>query len=103
MLFNALLPLLPLTLAAPTTNTPINELSTSQWHSIQSGFAKLTDWSWATAQDVVDALEDEVKDVMTTADDGLTIWQQLKADPHSFSRLVKIIEVSKDGVQYDRG
>jgi len=90
MLFSYLLPLLPVVLGAPTKS----DLTTSQWQSIQSGFEKLTDWSFTTAQDVVEALEEKVG---TKGDEALTIWQQLKADPHSFSRLTKLLEVGYTG------
>ena len=92
----ALSALLPLALAVPTSpllvedNQPIAELSTRQWGWIQSTFTdhlgKLPSWTWLKAQDIV-------ADVHTQADSDKTIWQQLKDDPNSFSKLVKIIEV----------
>ena len=88
-----LLSLIPLALAAPTKQAAIPELSVSEWHSIQSGFenglSSLSSWSWSKAQEMVSVASDD-----DGHDDELTIWGQLKADPHSFSKLVKIIEVS---------
>jgi hypothetical protein len=85
--------LLPLAIAAPTTQS-IPELSTSEWSSIQSSFVdgvrSLSSWSWSAAQDVVAELDAELKGEQG---EERTIWQQLKADPHSFSKIVKLIEV----------
>ena len=89
-----LLPLLPFALAAPTKQT-IPELSVSDWHSIQSGFQdglrSLSSWSVSKAEEMIDRFEE----VEAAKDDSLTIWGQLKADPNSFSKLVKVIEVSR--------
>lgn len=93
-----LLPLLPFALAAPTKPT-IPELSVSEWHSIQSGFEdglrSLGTWSWNKAEEILDQA------VSVAPDAGLTIWGQLKADPHSFSKLVKVLEVGLSPI--DRG
>ena len=84
-----LVPLLPLALAAPT-KVSIPELSPSEWGLTLSGFVddfrSLSSWSWAKAEQVVEA--------NTAPDSSLTIYQQLKADPNSFSKLVKVLEVS---------
>ena len=84
--------LLPLAIAAPTQQS-IPELTTSEWSSIQSSFVEgarsLSSWSWSAAQDVV-AEFDELKGEQG---EDRTIWQQLLADPHSFSKIVKLIEV----------
>lgn len=94
--------LLPLALAAPAPapaakGESIPELSASQWSSIQSTFIdgarSLGSWSWSAAQDVVAELE-ELEHGGEQGEDR-TIWQQLKADPHSFSKIVKLIEVSR--------
>lgn len=90
--------LLPLAFAAPAPKAAkdIPELSVSQWTSIQESFGHnigdFAAWSWNKAENIVgdfgphkDAGDDKTE---------LTIWQRLKEDPHSFSRLVKIIEVS---------
>jgi len=83
--------LLPLAIAAPTQQS-IPELTTSEWSSIQSSFVEgarsLSSWSWSAAQDVV-AEFDELKGEQG---EDRTIWQQLLADPHSFSKIVKLIE-----------
>jgi len=92
MLLTHILPLLPFALAAPTKS----ELTVSQWTAIQSGFEKLTDWSFSTAQDVVH----ELSEIGTNGNEELTIWQQLKADPHSFSRLTKLIEFEGKAIKY---
>jgi hypothetical protein len=87
--------LLPLAIGAPATKQDaqsIPELSASQWSSIQSGFVdsvrSLGSWSWSAAQEVVYELENGGE-----TGEERTIWQQLKADPHSFSKIVKLIEV----------
>jgi hypothetical protein len=87
--------LLPLAIGAPATKQDaqsIPELSASQWSSIQSGFVdnvrSLGSWSWSAAQEVVHELENGGE-----TGEERTIWQQLKADPHSFSKIVKLIEV----------
>jgi hypothetical protein len=97
-----LITLLPLALAAPapapgpTAEQSIPELSLSQWSSIQSSFVdgvrSLGSWSWSTAQEVVQDLDSELHHGGETGEER-TIWQQLKADPHSFSKLTKLIEV----------
>jgi hypothetical protein len=93
--------LLPLAIAAPAKqqqqqeSQSIPELSVSEWSSIQSTFVdgvrSLGAWSWSTAQDVIQEF-DEIKNGGEEGEDR-TIWQQLKADPHSFSKIVKLIEV----------
>jgi hypothetical protein len=92
--------LLPLAIAAPAKqqqqeSQSIPELSVSEWSSIQSTFVdgvrSLGAWSWSTAQDVIQEF-DETKNGGEEGEDR-TIWQQLKADPHSFSKIVKLIEV----------
>ncbi|WVQ93825.1 hypothetical protein IAU59_000903 [Kwoniella sp. CBS 9459] len=102
------LALLPLAAAIPAqqASRSIPELSISQWNDIQSGFSdglkSLSSWSWNKAEDVIDELE-AIADASfdNTADDAeLTIWQQLKADPHSFSKLVKIIEFEGKAIDY---
>lgn len=90
--------LLPLAFAAPAVKQEtIPELSASQWSSIQSGFVdtarSLGSWSWSAAQDVVGELSHGGE----TGEDR-TIWQQLKADPHSFSKIIKLIEVCLSSV-----
>lgn len=87
--------LLPFAIAAPATKQDaqsIPELSASQWSSIQSGFVanvrSLGSWSWSAAQELVQELENGGE-----TGEERTIWQQLKADPHSFSKIVKLIEV----------
>jgi hypothetical protein len=93
MLLTALLPLLPLALAVPTTP----ELSVSQWKDVQSNFLDsvrsygLGSWSWNKAEEVMGELD--IKNPFAGDESELTLWQQLKADPHSFSKLVKLIEV----------
>lgn len=107
MKYLQLLTLLPLTLAAPApgpVTESIPELSLSQWSSIQSTFVdsvrSLGSWSWSTAQEVVQELESNLEKLESELHHGgetgeeRTIWQQLKADPHSFSKLTKLIEVS---------
>lgn len=104
----SLLPLLPLALSAPTSGpaSAIPEMTVSQWSGIQSSFVdgvrSLGSWSWSTAGEIISELEgngngDSAK---TTDDSQETIWQQLKADPHSFSKLVKIIEVSERSIPF---
>lgn len=87
--------LLPLAIAAPTKQS-IPELSTSDWTSIQSSFVEgarsLSSWSWSAAKDVVNELEE----FKGEQGEERTIWQQLLADPHSFSKIVKLIEVCLD-------
>jgi hypothetical protein len=75
-------------------------LSIADWTGIQSGFAAgvkdASDWAWSKAHDLV-------YDRPIANDDGVskndgdetqqTIWQRLKADEHSFSRLTGLIEV----------
>lgn len=82
---------MPLALGAPT-KLSIPELSIAEWHSIQSGFENglrsLSSWSWVKAEEIVDEISSELD-----RDERLTIWGQLKADPNSFSKLVKILEV----------
>lgn len=95
-----LLSLLPLAIAAPHPHPAaaesIPELSVSQWSSIQSTFVdgvrSLGSWSWSAAQDVVQELEESFEAAQEDGEER-TIWQQLKADPHSFSKLTKLIEV----------
>lgn len=110
MKYLQLLTLLPLALAAPAPgpvveqSQSIPELSLSQWSSIQSTFVdsvrSLGSWSWSTAQEVVQELESNFENLESELHHGgetgeeRTIWQQLKADPHSFSKLTKLIEVS---------
>ena len=95
MRFLHLAALLPLAIGAPTKDTT-PELSVSEWSSIQSGFIdnvrSLGSWSWSAAQDVIEEFEN-VNDGETGED--RTIWQQLLADPHSFSKIVKLIEVCR--------
>jgi hypothetical protein len=91
--------LFSLALAAPT-RPRLPELSVSQWAAIQSGFTGglrgLTSWSWSKAEELLDQVNAELPSSTTDGDETeLTIWQQLKADPNSFSRLVKIIEVGR--------
>ncbi|KAK4688024.1 hypothetical protein P7C73_g2099, partial [Tremellales sp. Uapishka_1] len=94
-----LLPLVPFALAAPTAPTP--ELSASQWNSIQSSFVdgvrSLGSWSWTKAEDLINEIESEgnAKD-----ESDLTIWQQLQADPNSFSKLVKVIKFEEKSIKY---
>ena len=80
--------LLPLANSAPTQ--PTEELSVSQWTWVQSALSgdvdKLSSWTWRQAAEIVESIEEDKSEQ--------TIWQQLKADPHSFSKLVKVIEVS---------
>jgi hypothetical protein len=98
--------LLPLALCAPTVPSPsrsLPELSVSQWSAIQSGIfdriSTLTSWSWSKAEEVVHDIEADLG-IPTTLhpgsegdDESKTIWEQLKDDPNSFSRLVKVLEV----------
>ena len=93
MRFLALGALLPFALAAPAPKS-IPELSVSQWTQVQSSFVdglrSLSQWSWAAAEELID----EVEAARTDGDDTQkTIWQQLKEDPNSFSKLVRIINV----------
>ena len=87
---------IPLALSAPP-HAHLPELSVPQWTSIQASFVDgvrgLADWSFSKAADVVEELENALEEKVQD-DSELTIWQQLKQDEHSFSRLVKIIEVS---------
>lgn len=101
MKYLQILSLLPLAIAAPASvpaaeAESIPELSVSQWSSIQSTFVdgarSLGSWSWSTAQEVVEELEESLQHGGETGEDR-TIWQQLKADPHSFSKITKLIEV----------
>lgn len=94
--------LLPLALCAPTNpSRSLPELSVSQWSAIQSGvfhrISSLTSWSWSKAEEVVHDIEADLGIPTTLNRDGndesKTIWEQLKDDPNSFSRLVKILEV----------
>ncbi|OCF39311.1 hypothetical protein I317_06893 [Kwoniella heveanensis CBS 569] len=102
------LALLPLAAAIPAQHAAksIPELSISQWNDIQSGFTdglrSLSSWSWNKAEDVIDELEAIAgASYEDQADESeLTIWQQLKADPHSFSKLVKIIEFEGKAIDY---
>jgi hypothetical protein len=95
----ALASLLPLAIAAPAAPAAIPELSASQWNSIQSTFVdgvrSLGSWSWTAAEEILAEVDDVKHQMMDGGDAQQTIWQQLKADPHSFSKLVKLIEVSK--------
>ncbi|WWC85777.1 uncharacterized protein L201_000643 [Kwoniella dendrophila CBS 6074] len=102
--------LLPLVTALPSVNNKqsndIPELSVNQWNSIQNGFTdglrSLSSWSWSKAEDVMDEFE-AIAGVNGSGDDdksSLTIWQALKADPHSFSKLVKIIEFEGKSIEY---
>lgn len=85
--------LLPLAIGAPTKQDSIPELSISEWSPIQSSFVdsvrSLSSWSWSAAQEVVN----EFDNVKSETGEDRTIWQQLKADPQSFSKIVKLIEV----------
>ncbi|KJE05777.1 hypothetical protein I311_00503 [Cryptococcus gattii NT-10] len=96
--------LLPLAFAAPAKKAArdIPELSVAQWASIQESLGdKIGDfaaWSWNKAENIVedfggpkDAGDDKTE---------LTIWQRLKEDPHSFSRLTKIIEFEGKAIEY---
>ncbi|OCF59699.1 hypothetical protein L486_02371 [Kwoniella mangroviensis CBS 10435] len=102
--------LLPLVTALPAKqqSSSIPELSVNQWNNIQSGFTdglrSLSSWSWSKAEDVIDELE-AISGIATDSKDdddksSLTIWQALKADPHSFSKLVKIIEFEGKAIDY---
>ena len=82
-----LLPLLPFAFAAPAKPS-IPELSVSEWHSIQSSFESGIRWSLSKAEEIIGI------DTTIEPDPERTIWGQLKADPNSFSKLVKILEVS---------
>ncbi|WVQ80369.1 hypothetical protein IAT38_002474 [Cryptococcus sp. DSM 104549] len=106
-----LLSLLPLALAAPAihdvqNNDNIPELTASQWGSIQKSFGDsvrgLSAWSWNKAEEVLEELETFAGEGVRTEGDEeeLTIWQRLKADPHSFSKLVKIIEFEGKASKY---
>ncbi|WRT63681.1 uncharacterized protein IL334_000604 [Kwoniella shivajii] len=99
--------LLPLVTAAPAAKKSIPELSVKQWDAIQSGFTdglrSLSSWSWNKAEDVMDELEAIAGvDANNNDDDksSLTIWQALKADTNSFSKLVKIIEFEGKSIDY---
>ena len=89
-----LVPLIPLALAAPA-KVSIPELSPSEWGSTLSGFVddfrSLSSWSWNKAEQVVEEMS--VAPDMAP-DSSMTIYQQLRADPNSFSKLVKVLEVS---------
>ncbi|WWC58086.1 uncharacterized protein I303_100621 [Kwoniella dejecticola CBS 10117] len=104
MRFSSLL-LLPLATALPAKPS-IPELTVNQWNSIQSGFTdnlrSLSSWSWNKAEDVIDELEAiaGVNSESNNDNSDLTIWQALKADPHSFSKLVKIIEFEGKAIDY---
>jgi len=85
-----LLPLLPAVLAAPAQHA-VPELSLKHWSSIQSGFVdrlrSLSSWSWGKAEEAVEDLSGLGIDKT-----GQTIWQQLKADNNTFSRLIRLVE-----------
>ena len=106
---------LPLALAAPTIPF-IPELSIKEWQSIQSTFSSgldslsgLSRWSWNTASDTLDALDQQMADrleepeedweIVLLADESKTIWEQLKADP-SYSKIVKVIEFEEEAIKY---
>lgn len=99
-----LLPLVPLVAAAPSRpiGDTVPELAVEEWASVQSGFFgsiakwnKVADWTWGKAEQVIDNLEQEYEgEGYGDGEEELTIWQQLNADPNSFSKLVKIIKVS---------
>lgn len=103
-MLQSLLLLLPLVSALPA-RPHLPELSVSQWSQIQSGFiggAKdLSEWSFNKAHDVIHSAQDEVDsivaDLNTNGGDETqdTIWKRLKDDPNSFSKLTKLIEVSR--------
>ncbi|GFZ50740.1 hypothetical protein JCM24511_08498 [Saitozyma sp. JCM 24511] len=101
--------LLPLALCAPTNpSRSLPELSVSQWSAIQSGvfhrISSLTSWSWSKAEEVVHDIEADLGIPTTLNRDGndesKTIWEQLKDDPNSFSRLVKILEFEGKACKY---
>jgi hypothetical protein len=106
----SLLALAPLVAALPATppahvqeRSPIGalpDLSVQDWAGIQSGFGlkDASDWAWSKAHDLVyDRQSTDVSEEESGQVDGdetqLTIWQRLKADEHSFSRLTGLIEV----------
>lgn len=87
-----LLPILPLAFGAPAKPS-IPELTVSEWHSIQSGFEDGLRWSLTKAEEIIGIKDEVKKENSLAADPDITIWEQLKADPNSFSKLVKILEV----------
>ncbi|TYJ51766.1 hypothetical protein B9479_007638 [Cryptococcus floricola] len=95
MVHLAALLFLPLALAAPAQDIP--ELSLNQWKGIQNGLTNrisgLGSWSWNKAEEALSDLGGQDKT-------ELTIWQNLKEDPHSFSKLVKIIEFEGHASKY---
>ena len=100
-MMRSLLLLLPLVAALPARPT-LPELSVSQWANIQSGFTKgvqgLSDWSLSKAHDMIHSAQDEIDSIahQNSGDETQdTIWKKLKDDPHSFSRLTDVIEVSR--------
>lgn len=91
--------LLPLVAALPSP-LRLPELTSSQWAKVQTGFSSiqsLSDWSIAKAHDLIHAAQDEIATVHAGDETQDTIWKKLKDDPHSFSRLTGVIDVS--GVQ----
>ncbi|KAL7418886.1 hypothetical protein Q5752_006570 [Cryptotrichosporon argae] len=96
-LFAALaLPALPVHAAPAAAALP--ELSVAQWAGVQAGLtdglrglAHLGGWAWGAAGDAVHELAQEDEHAQSKDKAALTIWQILNEDPHSFSKLVKII------------
>jgi len=105
-----LLPLVPLVAAAPSRpiGDTVPELAVEEWASVQSGFFgsiakwnKVADWTWGKAEQVIDNLEQEYEgEGYGDGEEELTIWQQLNADPNSFSKLVKIIKFEEKAIKY---
>lgn len=103
----ALFLLAPLVAAFPTHHKDANdansipELNVAQWAEVQSGFGGLREageWAWSKAHELVGDAPEYLDRIVNDNNDGdetqETIWQRLKADPHSFSRLTGLIEVS---------
>ena len=99
----ALLLLVPAIAAFPTApkaeadveERSIPELSITDWAHVQSGFGikDASDWAWQQAQELMHG--DKIENKNDGDETQETIWQRLKADEHSFSRLTGLIEVSQ--------
>ena len=105
-----LLPVLSTVFALPTssndpstTDSTISDWDVGQWtsvHGLWTGAERLSGWSWMKAEKMLGWNTEQ--ELAGGGEEDLTIWERLKQDPHSFSRLVKVIEVSCNGEQSSR-
>nr|ODN92597.1 hypothetical protein L203_00876 [Cryptococcus depauperatus CBS 7841] len=106
MVYLPALVLLPLALGAPAhrENDKVPGIFSSL--DFQTAFGEnirhLSSWSWNKAGQVIDELEayGGLKTMGEEDDTGKTIWQRLNDDPHSFSKLVKIMEFEGHALEF---